>query len=131
MRQLFVLEFPVNSIQNASDLFTHIKTINIDYNQEHFIIFTLNTKNQIINAHIITIGILDAGLIHPREIFRKAILDNSKSIIIAHNHPSSNLKPSLEDESTYHMLINAGEIIGIPVIDSIIFNEKEFYSMKV
>ena len=130
MKQIIVLHEPADKIQSPEDLFMRIQRIDIDYDREHFLEFTLNTKNQIIGTHIISIGILDASLIHPRETFRKAILDNAKSIIVAHNHPSGSLTPSQNDVEISHALVKAGDILGIPVLDHIVFNRIEFLSLK-
>lgn len=130
MKHLIVLEEPANKISSAIDLFERIKKIDIDYSQEHFLVFTLNVKCQVINWYIVSMGILDASLIHPREAFRDAIKDNASSIIVAHNHPSGHLGPSINDKEVLKVLKDAGEIIGIPVLDSIIFNEDSFISMK-
>ena len=92
--------------------------------QECFVAITLNTQNRIIDKHIVTIGTLNASLAHPREVFRPAITDAADSIIIAHNHPSGDPTPSAEDIRTTKQLINAGEILGIRVLDHIIIGRK-------
>lgn len=130
MRQLVVLEEPVDIIKSAEELFKRIQRVDIDYSKEHFIEITLNTKHQIIDYHIISIGILDASLIHPREVFRPAIRDNAQSIIIAHNHPSGDLHPSDADKEVTRLLKQAADIIGIPLLDHIIFNETSFHSLR-
>ena len=130
MKHMIVLEEPVNNIKSAIELFEKIKKIDIDYSKESFIVFTLDTKNRVIDWYIISIGILDASLIHPREVFRNAIKDNAKSIIIAHNHPSGILIPGDADKEVTKGLKDAGEILGIQVLDHIIFSEIAFSSMK-
>jgi len=130
MKHMIVLEEPVNSISSAIELFEKIKKINIDYSKEHFIVFTLDTKNRVINSYVVSIGILDASLIHPREVFRNAIKDNAKSIILAHNHPSGILIPGEADKEVTKCLKDAGELLGISVLDHIVFSEIAFSSMK-
>jgi DNA repair protein RadC len=130
MKQILVLKELTNKIRSPSDIFKNIKKIKIDYDKEHFIVITLNTKSQVINAHIIGIGILNASLIHPRETFKKAILDSAHSIIVCHNHPSGDLHPSSEDIEITEKLKSAGKILGILVLDHIIFNKTEFYSIN-
>ena len=88
--------------------------------QEEFHIVTLNTKNVVIDTHQITVGTLDASLVHPREVFRKAIKDAASSIILAHNHPSGDPSPSREDIEVTRRLEEAGTIIGIDVLDHIV-----------
>jgi DNA repair protein RadC len=127
---MIVLEEPVNNIKSAIELFEKIKRIDIDYSKENFLVFTLDTKNRVIDWYIISIGILDASLIHPREVFRNAIKDNAKSIIIAHNHPSGILIPGDADKEVTNGLKDAGELLGISVLDHIIFSEIAFISMK-
>lgn len=88
--------------------------------QEEFHIVTLNTKNVVIDSHQITVGTLDASLVHPREVFRKAIKDSASSILLAHNHPSGDPAPSKEDVMVTRRLEEAGKIIGIDVLDHIV-----------
>jgi len=130
MNKIIVLKEPIDKISNASDLFLAIRKIEIDHKKENFIVITLNTKNQIINSYIVSIGTLNASLIHPRETFRNAIMDNANSIILAHNHPSGHLKPSEDDTKITKVLVNAGDILGIKILDHIIFSDKDFLSLK-
>ncbi len=88
--------------------------------QEEFHIVTLNTKNVVIDTHQITVGTLDASLVHPREVFRKAIKDAASSIILTHNHPSGDPSPSREDIEVTRRLKESGSIIGIDVLDHIV-----------
>lgn len=99
--------------------------------QEHFVAISLDGAGNVITSRIITIGLLNHSLIHPRETFRGAILDNAASIIIAHNHPSGSLEPSSQDIAITNQIKEAGQIIGIQVIDHIIVTKYDnFYSMK-
>lgn len=91
-----------------------------DATREEFHILTLDTKNRIIDAHRISVGTLNASLIHPREVFRPAILDCAASIIAVHNHPSGDPKPSKEDYSVTERLTRVGESIGIDLLDHIV-----------
>jgi DNA repair protein RadC len=97
-------------------------------NQECFLVITLNGGNDIISISIVTIGLVNRTIIHPREVFIKAIEDRSSAIIIEHNHPSGNLKPSPEDDDVTKSLLEASKIIGIKLVDHIIFTKKEYYS---
>jgi len=103
----------------------------IDQQKEHFYVVGLNTKNHIIYIDLVTLGILDSSLIHPRETFRLAILKGVKSIIICHNHPSGNTLPSLQDDEIYKRLKQSGEILGIELLDSIILGDNSFYSYGI
>ncbi|MEA5107108.1 MAG: JAB domain-containing protein [Sphaerochaeta associata] len=99
--------------------------------QEHFFVITLDGAHQIINIHITSMGLVNRTLVHPREIFRKAIADNSSAVIIGHNHPSGSLEPSIQDQDITQRLKKAGDIIGIKVIDHIIISStKGIFSMQ-
>jgi DNA repair protein RadC len=98
--------------------------------QEHFFVITLNNSTEIIGIHISTIGLVNKTIIHPREVFIHAITDNAVSIIIAHNHSSSNLKPSDEDIEITKRLNDAGVLLGINVIDHLIINKYGYYSFR-
>ena len=86
--------------------------------------------NKVLSCENIFKGGLNACLICPKTLFRKALLKNAHKIIIAHNHPSKDLKPSSEDKEVYSRLKKAGEILTLKVIDDIIFNKTEFYSLN-
>jgi DNA repair protein RadC len=98
-----------------------------DSPNERLLAILLNTKNVVIGVSEISSGTLNASLVHPREVFRPAILANAAAVIIAHNHPSGELTPSREDWEVYRRLEVAGENIGIRVLDSIIVNDAHQY----
>lgn len=99
-------------------------------NKEHFIALYLDGSNQVISYSVVTIGIANQSLVHPREVFQGAILTGACSLIVAHNHPSGNLKPSREDDSVTTRLKEAGVLLGIKLLDHIIFTSSStaFYS---
>lgn len=99
-------------------------------NKEIFNIILLNTKNNVIAIENISIGSLNASIVHPREVFNIAIKRSSSAIILAHNHPSGDPKPSVEDINITKRLIEAGSIIGINVLDHIIIGDGIYFSMK-
>lgn len=101
-----------------------------DSKKEHFVIFFLDSRNQIIKREIISVGILDSSLVHPREVFEPAIRYSTSQIIISHNHPSGLLKPSEEDLSMTKRLLEAGKILGIDVLDHIIVCKDEYKSLR-
>lgn len=106
-----------------------LKTLDeVDRDKEHFIAILLNTRSKIKNIEIISIGIVNACLIHPREVFKRAILEASSQIIIAHNHPSGDCEPSKEDIEITERLKDAGKIIGIELLDHIVFSSHDHYS---
>ncbi|WNC14359.1 JAB domain-containing protein [Brevibacillus brevis] len=99
--------------------------------REQFFLLCINTKNQPTAIHTVSIGSLDASIVHPREVFKAAILANASSIIIGHNHLSGDPTPSREDVNFTHSLKNAGELIGILVLDHVIVGtEGAFGSME-
>ena len=99
--------------------------------RENFIVALLDTKNGIIGINTVAIGSLNAAVVHPREVFKPAILVNAAAIIIGHNHPSGNVNPSNEDITLTNRINEAGKILGIPVIDHIIVSaDGESYSFK-
>jgi DNA repair protein RadC len=98
--------------------------------QEMFVVFWLSTTDKVIGYEIISRGSLNASVVHPREVFRGAIVSSCASIIVAHNHPSGNPEPSNEDIQTTKKLVEAGKIIDINVFDHIIFAQKSFTSMS-
>ena len=98
--------------------------------EENFIILCLNTKNKIAGVHTISIGSLNASIVHPREVFKVALLNNANGIICLHNHPSGDPEPSREDIEITHRLANAGNILGINVLDHVIIGEQRYVSLK-
>jgi DNA repair protein RadC len=99
--------------------------------REHFVVLLLDTQNQIIGIHTVTVGTLDASLIHPREIFKTAILANAASILLAHNHPSGDPTPSAEDRMVTRQLAEAGVTMGIEVLDHIVVGDvHRYYSFR-
>ena len=98
--------------------------------EEHFDIIVLNTKNKVIDRINISKGILNAAIVHPREVFMQAIRRNANSIMLAHNHPSGNSKPSREDIEITERLYDSGKLLGIKVLDHIIFGVGEYTSFR-
>lgn len=97
--------------------------------REYFAAMLLDTKNNVVGISTISVGCLDRAIAHPREVFKPAILANAARIIIAHNHPSGDPTPSKEDITMTKQIAEAGEIIGIPVLDSIVVGYKGHFSM--
>jgi len=117
------------TITSAKDVYEELKEY---YNkkQEYFLCFYLDGANRICQKRVITIGTLNQSLVHPREVFAPAIENRCASIIVAHNHPSGNLSPSSEDLSITHKLQQSGKILGIELLDHIIFTKDGFISLK-
>ena len=98
--------------------------------QEHVVCYSLDSAGRIITSRVVTIGLMNHSLVHPREVFRGAILDNAASVIVAHNHPSGSLEPSGQDIAITVQLKESGQILGIPLIDHVIVTTGGFWSMR-
>lgn len=98
--------------------------------QEHFVVVILDAAHVVIRVKLVTVGLLNRTLIHPREVLRPAILESAAGVILAHNHPSGNLDPSREDRDITRRMVESGQIIGIPVLDHVIFSKHGYYSFQ-
>ena len=101
-----------------------------DHKKEHFVIFYLDSRNQEIKREIISVGSLNANLVHPREVFEPAVRHLAAQIILAHNHPSGDPEPSEDDLEITKRLTESGKILGIEVVDHIIITKTGFISFK-
>lgn len=102
----------------------------MDSPNERVLCVTLSTKNEVIGITEITSGVLDASLVHPREFFRPAILQNASAALMVHNHPSGDLTPSKEDFAVMRKLESAGDALSIPLLDCLIVADESAHSMK-
>lgn len=116
-------------INNAEDAFK-VTSYLAEKKKEYLVALYLDARNQLIKKQTISIGILTANLIHPREVFAPAIENNAAKIIIIHNHPSGDPQPSTEDIEITKNLIEAGKIIGIELVDHLILTKNKFFSFK-
>lgn len=116
------------AITGASDVHKAMRFLEGE-DRENFYILCLNAKNYVTHTELLTIGTLTNTLVHPREVFRAAIKNNSASIICVHNHPSGDPAPSAEDIRFSVRLVNAGEIIGIRVLDHVVIGNDSYFSM--
>lgn len=90
------------------------------FDREVFCVMNLNTKGKVINLSIVSVGVLDSSMVHPREVFKSVILSNAAAVILIHNHPSGVPEPSHEDFEVTKRLMEAGEVLGIKVVDHLI-----------
>ena len=102
----------------------------VDCDRETLIVCCLNVKNEPTNISIVSIGSLNTSIVHPREVFKTAVMSNAASIIIAHNHPSGDPTPSKEDINITERLKESGNIIGIKLLDHLIIGTDNFISLK-
>lgn len=99
-------------------------------NREHFVGFYLNTRNQVLRREVISIGSLNASIVHPREVFTPAIALSAANLILAHNHPSGDPSPSEEDLAITRRLVDAGRLLGIDVLDHVIVCRDQYASFR-
>lgn len=124
------LMYKNRSIKSPEDGFHLFKQFLGELDREYFIIMCLDVKNQPTAINVCHVGSLNTSIVHPREVMKTAILSNSCSIIVAHNHPSGNPSPSPEDIAVTKRLKEAGEIMGIDLLDHLIIGEDTFVSLK-
>ena len=96
--------------------------------KEQFVVILLNSKNKVIGTEVVSEGSLSSSIVHPREVFAPAILHHAAAIMVAHNHPSGDPKPSIEDEEVTRLLLRSGKVLGIPMIDHVIIGDGNYYS---
>lgn len=117
------------SVTCPSDIEKFVEPLRL-YSEEHFVAFHLDAKNQVTGFHIVSHGTISASLVHPREVFKAALLSSSHALIVAHNHPAGSITPSSEDLETTEKLIAAGELIGVPLLDHVIVTAGDFRSLR-
>ena len=118
------------NLSSPKDAYEIIRGFLENKDREYFMAIALDCKNNINHINTVSIGTLNTGLVHPREVFKFAILANAANIILAHNHPSGNPTPSKEDINITNRLVEGGKILGIEVIDHIIVGDDEYISLK-
>ena len=114
-------------IETPADLLPHVRHY-ADRKQEHFLCASINGANEILNIRVVSIGLIDRSPVHPREVFADALSDRASAVIVAHNHPSGSLQPSQSDVDITAQLKAAGVIVGIDLLDHIIFNRAGYFS---
>lgn len=117
-------------IQSPQDAYNLLRSFLVDSDREYFVVVCLDTKNQPTAINVCHVGSLNASLVHPREVMKVAILSNSASIIVGHNHPSQDPTPSREDIEVTKRLVEASKIIGIEMIDHLIVCDEKYVSLK-
>jgi DNA repair protein RadC len=117
-------------VKNPEGVVKAIRASIQDKAKEHFKLILLNPRNKIIGISTISIGTLNVSLVHPREVFKDAIVHSAASVVLAHNHPSGDPEPSEDDLKITNKLVESGNILGIEVIDHIIIGKNNFCSFK-
>ena len=118
-------------LKSPADVAEHLRKILkkediLSRDREHFWVITLTTGNKVKFVELVSLGTLNCSLVHPREVFRRAITFGACSIIVGHNHPSGSCKPSGEDVALTKQLKEAGSIVGIEVLDHVVIGDKTF-----
>lgn len=111
------------------DVFARMETRLRDLTQEEFHALLLSARHRLVRTALVTRGILDASLVHPREVFRPAIAESAAAVILVHNHPSGDPEPSAQDLAVTRQLVEAGRAVGIPVLDHVIVGDGRFVSL--
>jgi DNA repair protein RadC len=114
-------------VSSPSDIFAVLRRY-ASARSERFIVLTLDGAHQVIRANIISIGLVNRTVVHPREVFYPAIVQNACAIVVSHNHPSGRLDPSPEDRDITDRLRQASEVLGIALLDHVIIGRTGFYS---
>ncbi len=122
------LSYKSKELNDPKKVYQLIKGKLKDYHKEHFYIIPINSRNYSIAE--VSVGSLNASIVHPREVFAEAIKNKAASVIFAHNHPTENLEPSEEDLEITKRLVDSGNILGIEVIDHIIVTKNNFFSFR-
>ena len=122
--------YQTRQILSPNDAYEMIKEQLEGLDREQFIIACLNTKNEPTNITVVSVGTLNKAIIHPREVFKTAILSNAASIMAFHNHPSGETTPSQQDIQLTKRLYEAGELLGIKLLDHLIIGDGTFTSLK-
>ena len=128
-RVLEVNDTNLPTIETAKDAVAQLSDMR-DLKKEHFVVLYLNAKNQLVHKETISMGTLNANLVHPREVFEPALKYSAAQIIAAHNHPSGDPKPSEDDLELTKRLTEAGKMMGIDVMDHVIVSKNSYFSFK-
>ena len=121
--------YNISRITSASDVYSLLAEY-ATQEKEHFLMITLDGASKVIEKRVIHIGTLNQSLVHPREVFRPAILDNAVGVIVAHNHPSGTLEPSRADIQITQRLKEVAKLVGIELLDHVIISKEGYYSFS-
>jgi DNA repair protein RadC len=116
-------------IKNAVDILPYISYL-ATKRQEYFVCINLNGGNRVMSNRVVTIGLIDQALVHPREVFSEAVKEKAAKVIVAHNHPAGNSAPSNEDVEITNNLVRASGILGITFLDHIIITDDGYFSFR-
>ena len=114
-------------VRGSEDVADFMRPLAANLDREHFWVLLLNGKNTVIGLNLVSVGCLTAALVHPREVFKPAILGNAAALILVHSHPSGDPAPSAEDIALTQRLSSAGELLGIRVVDHVVVGDEGAY----
>ena len=122
----------IHNAETVAEVFRDIlkNECEIDQQKEHFWVMGLNAKNRVLYIELVTLGILNESLIHPREVFRSAVIKGISRLIFCHNHPSGEVEPSKEDIDITKRLREGGKLLGLRVLDHIIISDNDLFSFQ-
>ena len=118
------------TVRRGKEVFEYLRTTALGLDREHFSILLLNSRNQVIGREVVSVGSLDASIVHPREIFKNPIKRSAASIVLVHNHPSGDPTPSDDDLEVTKRIVEAGRLLGIHVLDHVVIARSSFVSMR-
>ncbi|WP_445475722.1 RadC family protein [Methanococcoides methylutens] len=124
------IDDPKRKIRSAGDVYSLLYPKHRELKKEILTALYLDTKNQILREEVISVGSLNANIVHPREVFKSALMESSASVILTHNHPSGDPSPSREDIAVTEKLVEGGKILGINVLDHVIIGDGRYVSLK-
>ncbi|MDP2218483.1 MAG: DNA repair protein RadC [Methanolobus sp.] len=121
---------PKRKIRSPADVYSLLYPKMREQKRERLVALLLDTKNQVLREEVISIGSLNANIVHPREVFKAALMESCASVILSHNHPSGDPTPSREDIAVTEKLIEGGKLLGIDVLDHVVIGEGRYVSLK-
>lgn len=121
---------PKRKIKSAADVYSMLYPQVRELKKERFTTLHLDTKNNVIREEIVSIGTLNSNIVHPREVFKSALIESAASVILTHNHPSGDPTPSREDVAVTRKLVDGGKLLGIDVLDHVIIGDGSYVSLK-
>jgi DNA repair protein RadC len=127
-REMFDYAQENPSILMPQDATPHIAAKIMNKKQEHFVVVTLDGAHHVIKTRVVSKGLVNRTIIHPREVFFPAVRDRACAVIVGHNHPSGKVEPSAEDKEVTKRIKDAGAVMGIPLLDHIIVTKSGYYS---
>lgn len=121
---------PLRVISSPYEAHALLRELLDDADREHFLVIMLDNRHTVIGINTVSVGTLNASLVHPREVFKPVILANAAAVLLAHNHPSGDPSPSAEDLALTARLKQSGELLGIAILDHLIIGEGTCISLK-